>query len=110
MALLFQGGVYLNNSEPIAATWLVGITAVAAGGLLSIGFLTPIAAAGAALWLACVGSSLFPRPNLFDRGFPIFLSVIMLIAVALLGPGTYSVDARLYGRRKIIIPTSRSPR
>jgi hypothetical protein len=28
----------------------------------------------------------------------------MLVAVIVLGPGAFSVDARLFGRREIIIP------
>jgi hypothetical protein len=30
----------------------------------------------------------------------------MLLALILIGPGAFSVDARLFGRREIIIPPS----
>ena len=31
-------------------------------------------------------------------------SVLMPLALALLGPGAYSIDARLFGRQEIVIP------
>jgi uncharacterized membrane protein YphA (DoxX/SURF4 family) len=34
----------------------------------------------------------------------------MSVILVLLGPGAYSLDARLFGRREIIIPDSRRPR
>jgi hypothetical protein len=33
----------------------------------------------------------------------------MALAVALIGPGAYSLDARLFGRREIIIPRASRP-
>lgn len=39
---------------------------------------------------------------------PIFVSIAQSLALALLGPGAYSVDARLFGRRLIF--ESRRPR
>jgi hypothetical protein len=33
-----------------------------------------------------------------------FLFALIAIAVICLGPGAYSLDARLFGRREIIIP------
>jgi uncharacterized membrane protein YphA (DoxX/SURF4 family) len=109
---LLQGGFYLDESIPATGTLLPGITAVIAGGMLVVGFFTPIAAVVAVLHIASAALSFFPpvTPNLFDERFPIFLSIAVLIAVTLLGPGGYSIDARRYGRRKIIIPTSGFPR
>jgi hypothetical protein len=34
------------------------------------------------------------------------LSAVIALAVICLGPGALSLDARLFGRREIIIPTS----
>jgi hypothetical protein len=33
----------------------------------------------------------------------------MSLALVLLGPGAFSLDARLFGRREIIIPVGRRP-
>lgn len=37
---------------------------------------------------------------------PLLLLASVAVALILLGPGAYSVDARLYGRRRIFIPAS----
>jgi hypothetical protein len=37
--------------------------------------------------------------------------VVLLTVIALLGPGAFSIDARMFGRREILIPNpSRSPK
>jgi len=33
--------------------------------------------------------------------------VVLAIVIALLGPGAFSVDARMFGRREILIPVTR---
>ena len=76
-----------------------------AGVLILVGFLTPLAAAWVAGALAVL-QIIAPPADLNG------LSVVLLItggaALALLGPGAYSVDARLLGRRQIVIPRKQS--
>jgi uncharacterized membrane protein YphA (DoxX/SURF4 family) len=107
-ALLFQGGLYLDKAEALAPGWAVGLVALITGSMLLVGFFTPIAAVLAALCV--VSARAFPvpasAPNLFGQRFSVILSVTVLVAVTLLGPGAFSVDARRFGRRKIIIPAS----
>jgi uncharacterized membrane protein YphA (DoxX/SURF4 family) len=83
--------------------WVVGLLTVACGVSLLIGFLTPVACA-----LAAAGAVLLriqaPTPILFDAKLAILFVVIMATAVGFLGPGAFSVDSRLFGRREIIIP------
>ena len=48
------------------------------------------------------------EPNSNSCKFHAHLNLaIICIALALLGPGAFSVDARLFGRREIIIPDSK---
>ena len=72
---------------------------------LLVGFLTPIAAV--VIGLASAGLAIFT----FDSN-PIVLNVIVQTTViALLGPGAFSIDARMFGRREILIPhTPRWPK
>jgi len=81
------------------------LVSAVAGGLVLVGFLTPFAAAWVAGALSL--SQLFSPPTDFNG-----LSVVLLIsasaALALLGPGAFSLDARLFGRREIVIPRQRS--
>jgi hypothetical protein len=71
-----------------------------------IGFLTPIVGAVVATGAIAIGFSLLPAcsPTLFDSRTPVVLAVTMLLAIVVLGPGAVSVDARIFGRREIIIP------
>jgi len=41
-----------------------------------------------------------------DSTAALALLAVMALTVALLGPGAYSVDARLFGRREIVVPRS----
>jgi hypothetical protein len=67
---------------------------------LVIGFLTPFLSV-----IACVSAAanalIGPNPvALIDVFF-----ILDAAALSLLGPGAYSVDARLFGRRVIVVPT-----
>jgi uncharacterized membrane protein YphA (DoxX/SURF4 family) len=71
------------------------------GALLLVGFWTPVAGAAVALgasWLALSGS--VPLSECVFIG-------ILGAALALLGPGAWSVDAWIYGWRRFEIPDSR---
>ena len=81
------------------ATVLMALSAVAAL-LIAIGLFTPIASGSAAL--VSLGSIQFSNEPAMSA-----LTVAILVAVALLGAGAYSVDARLYGRRRLVISSPR---
>jgi hypothetical protein len=111
---IIQGGLYLAEPGTLAfGTGTVGLVATVSGALLLSGFLTPVA--GVLVGLGTLGITLGWLPaairNLFDTALPAVFAAIMSAAIALLGPGAFSIDARLFGRREIIIPpVSRSSR
>jgi uncharacterized membrane protein YphA (DoxX/SURF4 family) len=84
----------------------MGLSAFAAGALLLAGFATPIIGALVAVTAAAVGLSLLPgcAPTLFDSKISLIFGLTMLVTIIGLGPGAFSLDARMFGRREIIIP------
>jgi uncharacterized membrane protein YphA (DoxX/SURF4 family) len=106
-AVLLQSALDLaRHPDPTIGTWVADALAVAAGLSLLAGFLTPIAAAvvsvfAAAMWVFPLPP---PVPNLFASKPCLGFLVAVTVVVALLGPGAFSLDARLFGLREIIIP------
>jgi uncharacterized membrane protein YphA (DoxX/SURF4 family) len=66
---------------------------------LILGFMTPIVSAVCCCWEL---STLFGYPEI-DKLSTIF-AAMSVAALGFLGPGAFSLDARLYGRRVIRIP------
>jgi uncharacterized membrane protein YphA (DoxX/SURF4 family) len=114
VTVAIQGGIYLVEGLNLRlVAWMVGLLAIACGVSLLTGFLTPLASVLAGLSSASVALSWLPAPatNLFDDKLASFFVVIMVSAIFLIGPGAFSLDARMFGRREIVIPPiSRSPK
>ncbi len=111
-ALILLGAAYCADPQRAPAwSWAAGALAAASGVSLLVGFLTPIA--GAAASLIGVGFALrWPSqatPIVFDARLVAVLVTVLALAVALLGPGALSLDARLFGRREITIPQGSEP-
>jgi hypothetical protein len=66
---------------------------------LSIGFLVPILSV-----LCCVFEVMALVGGGGGHAAFILVSVVNTAALALLGPGAYSLDARLFGRRVLVLP------
>ena len=80
----------------------------AAGAFLLAGLMTPFVAVFVAAGGIGVTLSYIPLPGeaLFDSHLAIINLIVLSIAIALLGPGAISLDARMFGRREITIPSS----
>ena len=90
------GGLGANFNESLRlASHLIP---VAGGILLLVGLWTPVAGVTVAIVELC-SAILLRLANPDDRWILLLLTVLTA-AVAMLGPGAWSVDARLYGRRR----------
>lgn len=99
LAITSLSGVH-ESGGPLVRPWLGLHDYVAIGVALMLvcGFLTPVAAillAGALFWRGC------QEPNLCI--YCCLLGVISL-GLAFTGPGTWSLDALIFGRKRIEVP------
>jgi len=111
--LISQGSTYFNeNRAPGFVAMLVVCIAIAVGVLLLIGLLTRFAALAAALVGVSSLFSWFPGSNvgLSQTHMTFALSAVIAASLICLGPGALSLDARLFGRREVIIPPTSSSR
>jgi uncharacterized membrane protein YphA (DoxX/SURF4 family) len=74
------------------------LLAAGAAALLLVGFLTPVAGVSMAVVELCLVLS-----HTTDPSMHILLGAVGA-ALAMLGPGAWSVDALLFGRKRIRIP------
>jgi uncharacterized membrane protein YphA (DoxX/SURF4 family) len=85
---------------------ITGILDLVAAVLLLAGFLMPIASAlcmaGTSLEVIALLPASAPAPP--NHLAPLYVLLMISAALVLLGPGAFSVDAHLFGRREIIIP------
>ena len=91
----------------------VGALAIVVGSAIFVGFLTPVATAVVTVGCLRTGIASFFMTGATNNisAIAAFNLAAMSAALVLLGPGAFSVDARLFGRREIIIPEGgRSPR
>jgi hypothetical protein len=109
LTLIGQGVAYFEDKHgsgllPFAVTCLV----IAPGCLLLIGFWTRVMATLAAIIDIAVGFSWLPDPVVGPLGIPTtaILAAVIAVAVLCLGAGALSADARIFGRREIIIPAA----
>ena len=105
-AILLQAGAGLAVRDAPAVLWISAALGVVLGIFLLVGFLTPIVAVLAGLnatgwWRAIIPAR---HSNLFQPNPSVLFLAVVAGVVVLLGPGAFSLDARLFGWREIIIP------
>jgi uncharacterized membrane protein YphA (DoxX/SURF4 family) len=84
-------------------TWAPGLLALVFGISFILGFLTPLAGSVSALAGIAI-RSLHPEWSAPMAGLLGVSPLAMVIAITLLGPGAFSLDAYFFGRRNIIVP------
>jgi putative oxidoreductase len=107
------GPVLSDQAGDLGARHILGLLWMVGGVLVAIGLLTPVVQVSVGVSFAL---AVMFNWDLADRilkatahYWPLLLLVTMLASLALLGPGAYSIDAYLFGRRRIDIPRSRLP-
>ena len=107
MCLLGYAVFIISHDESrTSAILIVGALSFAIGLALIAGFLTPLA--GTLGTLTGIAGAFFLLPvGALSRTLvqPVaILTGVISLALSLLGPGAFSVDSRLFGRREIVIP------
>jgi hypothetical protein len=92
-----------TNADLLGA--ILAAALVVCGVALTIGIFTPVCSTLVGLGYALVvftpfGETVLPRVD----GGGAMLGLAAAAALALLGPGAFSIDCRLFGRREIFIP------
>lgn len=77
------------------------MSVITATGLL-VGLMTPVMAI-----VVTVGASGLAVSGRLESVLEL---IVLAVAVALLGPGAFSLDARMFGRREIFLPNPRPPK
>ncbi len=104
-AAIEAGSVLTGSHAAVRLATIAAAAMVIAGLALIVGLLTPIASAllcvgGTGIMLTCVP----PAPLLlFDSEMAVFEFVVMSAALVALGPGGISLDAHLFGRRRVVL-------
>lgn len=99
-ALVFHGVTALSAGVAPASV-VFHLASAAMGVLLVVGLWTPVVGA-----LAAIGAALHGLLDPTDANFYLLLAALAA-GLALLGPGAWSVDARLFGWRRVEIPNDR---
>jgi uncharacterized membrane protein YphA (DoxX/SURF4 family) len=97
--------MHITQIAAITGPWLAAIACIGAAGLLALGLFTPFAGAiGALLGGVCLVSGQHQIASDLTL-------IVLMLALTLIGAGAYSIDAKLFGRREVVLarkPASRT--
>ena len=97
-AFLFQEAVLISSGPVRLGQQALPIIAAGFGLLLTAGLFTPLAGIVVAIVELSVAASRL------EQLWPSLLAASMASSLAMLGPGAWSMDAHLFGRKRIPIP------
>jgi uncharacterized membrane protein YphA (DoxX/SURF4 family) len=107
ITILIHSVIYLTGTAGhLGWTVIAALAGIAGSLLLLIGFLTPLVSASVCLGAIFVSlSQLWSLPfDLSNIDLSAMCCILVAAAIAFLGPGAFSLDAQMFGRREIIIP------
>jgi uncharacterized membrane protein YphA (DoxX/SURF4 family) len=109
LAAAAEGILYLSG--PSNPFWVLGLLLIISGAAMAMGFMTPVAGMLVGLCFLGIALAWFPAPAaaLRDARVEAVGMIIAAAALAMLGPGGFSLDGRLFGRREIVIPPASRP-
>ena len=111
-ALVGHAILCLQSSDRVTLVVSASFALLLLSGIcLLIGFLTPILSILACLESLGIAFSWGPLQLLtpFESKLALFPIIVIAAAIALLGPGAFSLDARLFGWKEIVIPPPPRP-
>jgi uncharacterized membrane protein YphA (DoxX/SURF4 family) len=100
-ALIYLGIANVREAPPLP-TAVLQIIGICAGILLLVGLWTPVAGALAAIVKVSMAFSAY-FSHFGDPWIPLVQAVLGAV-LAMVGPGAWSIDARLFGRKRIDMP------
>ena len=109
VSAIIQGGAcLLDRGHPALLVWVSGLLMATSGASVVAGFLTPIVSTLVGIGILGMSLSALPvaSPNLLEARTSEVLALTVVAAIGLIGPGAFSIDAHLFGRREILIPPS----
>jgi len=97
-------------ADRAAYVWVMGVISLACGLMLIAGFKTLPAGVTASVSMFAIALTSASRvaPALSGASVLHFVTGILALGLALTGPGAFSIEGYLYGRREIVVP-SREP-
>jgi len=105
VTILFAARWITGSLERTAYVWVIGGVAAVCGVMLVVGFMTLIAGVLASISILAItfATEAFLSPAISVALLNLVTAALNL-GLALTGPGAFSIEGHLYGRREIVVP------